>query len=268
MTIELLVAVLNDGIKRVENLLLAPQSGVSYFIAWQHTDGLHYNLPESITNRHDVMLLASHIEGLSKNRNATIEHASGDILIVADDDCTYTADNLERIRQYFIGHSDTDICLFQAVNEKGDYLKPYPDKPFNLQKRPRGYYVSSVEIVMRRSERLPLFDERFGLGATFLCNGEEEIFIYDALKARLQVEYEPMQIVQTHNLTTGKRFLESAAVRRSKGAVLCYLHGPIIAFFKCLKENLHLKGVGFFKRLSFLRDTLRGIKYISHGRKC
>jgi len=266
--LELLICTLNEGIRRVPDMLLPERNDVRYLVSWQQTGTVQVDLPEALLpeKRGDVRVLTLQGRGLSANRNHALKHATGDILLLADDDARYNHESFDTILRTFSRYPKADFICFRAVDRDGNFIKRYAENPYTYAKRPKGTHISSIEIAFRRQLNLPLFDERFGLGSKYLACGEEEIFLHDAISRGLKIIYLPEIIVETNPNTTGKRFRTLAAVRRSKGAVLCYLHGPVQAAARCLKYAATLgNGVTARQRLHFYKDMLVGIKYIQTG---
>lgn len=264
-TLELLVCTINEGIRKVPELVLPPKEGVRYLVSWQQTGTVDVALPAELQGRTDIKVVTLEGRGLAANRNNALRNASGDILLLADDDCRYRAEYFDRVKHDFAKYPRADCICFRAVDRKGNFLKRYAAQPFTYAKRPRGTYFSSVEIAFRRKPDMPLFDERFGLGSPFLASGEDEVFLFDAWKSGLKVIYLPETIVETEGATTGKRFMTFGAVRRSKGAVLCHLYGAAGATMRSLKYILYLD-VDIDTKRRFFHDMLLGIRYIRSGR--
>lgn len=265
LTLEVLICTIGRRIGQAADVLLPPLEGVSYLVSWQPNGEVDGVIPPVLRQRTDVRLVRTDRRGLSANRNNALTAAQGDLLLISDDDTRYRPEYFENIRQAFEMYPEADIIHFQALNENGGLMRRYSSAPFTYEQQPRRTFFSSWEIVCRRSERLPLFDERFGLGSPRLACGEEEIFIHEAARRRLAIRYEPAPIVQTNSHTTGTLFATSAAVRRSKGAVLCWLYGPFGATLRCLKFALKLPH-GQARIKSFI-DMWQGIRYIMKSRK-
>lgn len=237
MTLEILICTIDEGIGKVRNLILPPVENVSYLISFQYTSE-HFRamLPVSMALRRDVKVCFLPGGGLSKNRNYALKNATGDILLISDDDVRYEQKYFERILNVFRKHPDVDIACFQAVDYFLQPMKDYHPSSFNYKDTPKGSYFSSCEIAMRRESTSSLrFDERFGLGSKYLASGEEEILLYQAFLSGLNIEYFPIVIVQTDRNTTGSSFFSNKRVRRSKGAVLFVMHGFWGALLRCLK---------------------------------
>lgn len=266
MTLQLLICTINEGIRRIPSMLLPERDDVKYLVSWQKTGTVSVELPEELTQRADVEVYTLDGRGLAVNRNNALRHATGDILLLADDDSSYKPEYFDIILRTFRRYVHADIICFQAIDRSGNYLKRYSAKPWTYAQRPRGTHISSVEIAFRRSTSLPLFDERFGLGSKYLACGEEEIFLHEAFLGGKKIIFIPETIVETDPNTTGKRFLTFAAARRAKGAVLCYLHGPVGATLRATKYCFSLPGDhSLARRTQFYRDMIAGIRFIQNG---
>lgn len=267
MTLDVLVSTFGRGVLRAAGVLTPPREDVMYTVSFQYEDEEDAALvPAALSEREDVKVVRLKGRGLSANRNSAVAASSGDIMVFADDDNLYTWDGFDRILRAFRETPDADIICFRSAGYDGKPVKSFPKKPFSLSRMPRGYYVSSVEIAARRESRLPLFDERFGLGAEYLASGEEDIFIHDALRRGLNVVYRPETIVRTDPASTGTKFNSLASVRRSKGAVLAALHGPGQACLRAAKFALcHVNGI---PRLTAMKDMCEGIAYARKIGRC
>lgn len=265
-SVEFLVCTIDGRIKNTESLLMHPQEGVSYLVAWQQTDvfiekGEEKSLPAFLSARKDVRVVTMRGKGLSRNRNLALEHAHGDLLVVADDDCRYTAESVANIRKAAATHPDAAIMLLQAYSTEGKPLHNYSAESYEYRNRPRFSFVSSCELVMRHAARLPRFDERFGIGAYLGC-GEEEVFVHEASRKGLKIYYEPLPLVATPTGTTGTLFLTSRAVQRAKGGVLCVMHGSMQASLRCGKYAFFYLNVPLTQRIRILFEMLKGIAYV------
>ena len=67
------------------------------------------------------------------------------------------------------------------------------------------------------------FNERFGVGAEFPA-GEEDIWIHDLLKRKLNGEFFPITIAYHPGETTGTRRASDPDIIRTKGAVFSHTH--------------------------------------------
>ena len=260
MTLEVLVCTIDNGINNIKNLLLAPQEGVSYLISWQHSENKpQCNVPQELI-RNDVRVVHLAGRGLSRNRNNAIRHATGDICLIADDDCTYRHEYFTNIIDTFQNDTTLDLATFRM---KFSYEnKFYPDYSFNLNKFAKGYFVTSFEIAFRRTsiQGKLWFNELFGLGAPVLQSGEENIFIQDCLKSGLNCRYFPIVAVEHDHPTTASTRVANPGVIMAEGAYI-YVAYPY-SFIPRLVLKAHRlnkkNGLGLFSNLNRL---IKGIIY-------
>lgn len=259
-TLSILICTINDRIKDVPGMLLSPRPDVTYIVSFQYTHSMFLEMvPEILRERSDIELIPHPSAGLSQNRNVALGACRTELGLIADDDTKYTDAQLDSIIATFRDHPEVDIACFQAQYEDGRPLKNYPNYSFGYKHTPKGYSYASLEIALRTDTQLPLFDTRFGLGAVFLACGEEEIFLYHAHCAGLNIRYFPIvtSITRTGE-TTGERFFTDTRVRRSKGAVLLVMHGLVGGFLRILKTALLLPQ----SRLKSFQDMMDGFRYI------
>ena len=261
MTLEILICTIDDGIKNIPDLLLPPIEGVSYLISWQHSStGTSQTTTSQNLNRHDVKIIHLEGKGLSRNRNNALQNASGDICLIADDDCTYQPEYFSRIVETFKQDSFLDLATFRMKHSYEN--KFYPDYPFNLCSFEKNYYVTSFEIAFRRSsiQGKLWFNELFGLGAPILQSGEENLFILEAVKRGLNCKYFPLVIVEHNHATTSSTRSSTPGVIMAEGAYIfiAYPHSYIPRLFlKAIRLNKTNK-LGIFTNLSHL---IKGISY-------
>lgn len=264
MLLNVLICTLNEGIKDVDQILLPERFDVNYIVSFQYTDDSFVSLvPKSLLQRKDVLLSQLKGKGLSKNRNNAFAHATGDILLIADDDVKYKNEYFDTVLRTFQENIDVDIALFKAKTYEGIWMKEYPDYSYNYMNSPKGTYPCSCEMALRKSvyDKGIRFDERFGLGSDFLASGEEDIFLADALIEGCKIVYYPEVIVETDYNTTGLALLKDKKVQRSKGAVFYYCYGYYPALYRCMKESMYHFLHAFANPFSLLKNMYDGIKY-------
>ncbi len=264
MTLEVLVCTIDNGIDNIKNLLLTPTEGVSYLISWQHSHANEsYTIPQELI-RNDVKIAHIQGRGLSRNRNNAIRHATADICLIADDDCTYRPEYFTSIIKIFKNDNALDLASFKCQNKYEQ--KSYPKHSFALNNYPKGYFTSSVEIAFRRTsiqDRL-WFNELFGLGAPVLQSGEENIFILDALKAGMNCRFFPIVIVEHNHPTTASTRAGNPGVIMAEGAYISRaytwtaLPRLILKAIRLNKKN----SLGLFRNLSHI---FNGVLYLKRN---
>lgn len=242
MTIDILICTIDEGIGGVGDVLMPPIPSVHYVISVQYTTVCAPEIPAVLAERPDVTVTTLKGRGLSRNRNNALQHATADVVVIADDDCRYTSEAVAAIREAFAARSETAILCFEAEGYDGTPLKCYPATPMSYAEACRqGYYAASVELAFRRSALLQhalQFNERFGLGAEFPAS-EEEVLLCDAMRAGLRVDFVPQTIVRTDPATTGSRFLHDHCLQQTKGLVFRYRYGLCSALWRTLKEGAY-----------------------------
>ena len=191
-----------EGIERVEKLLLPPREGVRYIVSWQEHENAA--IPESIKNRDDVDVWRLDVKGVSHNRNNSLKHCNGDIILIADDDIIYEKDAFNKILETFEKRPQMDLGLFMM-----NYPNPkiYPDKEVEVGVPfPKYYYGSAVEIALRRNKIGSLnFWPGIGPGNDYLLTGEDEFFLISAIRKGLKSHFIPVLIGSHPALSTGNR---------------------------------------------------------------
>lgn len=133
-----------------------------------------------------VLMICSDKRGLSNNRNTTLEHASGDICILADDDLLYEDNYVKIVEEKFKKHPQADIIVF---NIKEKIPKRYVINKEHWVGRFEYLKYSSVRIAFKRKSIIDsqiIFDAGFGAGAP-VPMGEDNIFLHDCLKKKLRI---------------------------------------------------------------------------------
>lgn len=263
MTLQLLISTIDEGINRVSGMLLTPREGISYLVSWQHSEGdSHGDMPAALV-RDDVTVVHLQGRGLSRNRNNCIKHATADVCMICDDDCTYTHEQLATVALTFATNRKVDVATFKAIGTNTSY----PEKAFDLSEKAKNYHVTSFEIAFRRKSvqgKLE-FNELFGLGAPELHCGEEEVFIHDAIESGLNCKYFPAVTVTHHGETTSTTRVGDPGTLKARGAYLYIAYHPsMIPRVFIISYRLHRDhGVPFFKAV---RNMLSGIAYIKKNR--
>lgn len=210
-----------EGIRRIAENDYPDNLFVQYIVSWQASDGVE--IPERLANRDDFLIYRTDSVGLSKNRNHAFSKATAPLLLISDDDVVYTNDSFLTVIAGFRMFPDDDLIAFQYDSAAAP--KFYPKYRENLSTRSKGYYISSIELAMRRESVVGKvwFNENFGIGARF-PSGEEDLFVKDCLDAGLNCWYLPATIARHDGTTTSERNLMLSSRPQTKGAVFLRLH--------------------------------------------
>lgn len=258
-TLDILICTIADRINNISANLPPQTEGINYIISHQ-TDGTSFCCPAELKARNDVVVVTLEGRGLSKNRNNAIVHATGDLMVISDDDASYNISQLQQIRKVAKNNPQADVMTFMVKTRNGDDLHRYPSKSFTYPNRPKGFYYNSNEIVLRNGRNYPLFDHRLGLGSDRLHMGEEEYFIYCCYKKNLRIEFHPVVIQTIPDSTTSTHYASSQSLQMSKGAVLTLIHGSVMAIPRIVYTALIMRNtIPFWKHL---RNLFKGLHYI------
>ena len=212
-----------EGIQRVAAGSHPKVEGVEYIVCIQkNPTEEEYPIPKEL-EREDFKLFTTNTKGLSVNRNIALSHASAPLLLISDDDADYSEEGLKTVIETFREYPHTDIIAFKYASTSSH--KFYPTESASLANPPKGYFVASIEIAMRRKsiQGKIWFNENFGIGATF-PSGEEDIFIHDCLDLGLKGIFMPKTIVRHDGTTTSERNLKLPSRSQTKGAVFLRIH--------------------------------------------
>lgn len=264
MTLDILICSLNKGIARVQDVLLEPQDGVRYIVSYQYTDERYLDLiPKILSTRNDVSVYKYKGQGLSANRNLALDKATADIIMYADDDAHLLPDTPQIVTQRFQDNPDLDVAFFCATTYTGKPLKKYPEEEFTVLEMPTEYTISALEMACRRNkvQGKIRFDERFGLGTKFLTCGEEEVWVKDAIRAKLNMRYFPEKIVETSTMLKKSLVYVDSGVQRSRGAITYYMYGNR-AWWICFRFALYSAKKGECHFWPIMKHLAEGIRFM------
>ena len=207
-----------------------------------------------------VRILDTVSKGLSLSRNLAISLIDSEFGIFCDNDIEYVNSYETIITDAFKRHPKSDLLVF--------FIKrPERDKPIFSKEKKMGYLstmkVFSPEIAFRvdsiRKAGLKM-DELFGAGARFGM-AEENIFLFDCLRAGLIITYIPIQIARTlpNESTWFKGYTADYFINRGAG------------YYRMSKRFFPLLSLQFLVRKRGLyRDSMsfaRAAKLMLEGKK-
>ena len=212
-----------EGMERIASTSHPVVDGVEYLVSCQIDSEIEKHFTPKALDRPDFKVFFTFTKGLAVNRNIALSRASAPLLLISDDDTDYSQKGLQNVILSFKDHPESDIITFCYTSAYS--RKIYPKNQINLDKPPKGYFVSSIEIAFRRGsvQKKIWFNENFGVGEVF-PSGEEDIFLQDCLDAGLKGIYLPIIIARHDGATTSERNLMLASRPQTKGAVFLRLH--------------------------------------------
>lgn len=259
MTAEILIST-HTSLESAAALPLPAISGVTYRIMCQCDDGTATAgpLPPSLT-RPDISVTFIPGKGLSANRNAMLEIAQADIIILTDDDITYDRDALAMILNNLDREPDLDFLAFNCLSD-GRRLLPASARRVSSA---RHMYLPMCCIAIKRTALGNLrFSTLAGIGAPYLEAGEDDLFVYSMIKRGLKGRYLPLTACTHPGASTGER-PQTPGTLRARGAVMHIIH-PRTWLPRCLRLAVTLKGDG---PVSNMRHMMQGRRYARLNRK-
>ena len=136
----------------------------------------------------EVKLVSSNTRGVGKNRNIAFLHATGDILLLSDDDMRYSDSYVEDVLSEFDNHPDADVVIFNILSSHSERKQVMNSTTKRINKHSKLPY-GAPRIAIRRDawEKSNVwFTVLFGGGAMY-SNGEDSIFLTDLLKKGLTI---------------------------------------------------------------------------------
>ncbi len=224
------------------------------------------------TNRY-VRFISTKERGLSKSRNMALREAESEICIFCDNDVKYGQNYEEKILWEFDRMKEADIIVFFIE-------RPERHKPIFKHRRRMGVLstmkVFSPELAFRREKVLEAglcMDEDFGAGARYSM-GEENIFLYDAMRAGLKIYYAPVKIASLieNESTWFKGYTKEFFMNRGAGYLRMagrFYHILIWQFALRKKKQYAPDNMSFTDALRYMyrgADEYERSKNISHRR--
>lgn len=263
VNLEILICTIGEaGIQRTAASLHPRIEGVQYLISWQ-TPGNEsmIQVPDNL-KREDIWIVTHKSRGLCRNRNFAIANSHAPVVLIGDDDVDYSYEGILEFLECLKKNPETDIFLLRYLNNES-FVKPYPEYPTPYREAPRGYYATSFEIAFRRRviEELGIrFNEKLGLGNPVLKCGEEDVFLYDAMKKGASAMIYPITIGSHDQPTTGERDATEDYFIMTHAAVMKHIM-PWTWCPRLLVHAIRHQNQGKGKATSYLRLCLAGIRY-------
>ena len=220
-------------------------------------------------NGNRVRFITTAYRGLSKNRNLAFVYASGEFLLIADDDLRF-CDGLEgMVTKAFDSLPQADIIVFNTKTLN------MPETRLSREGNKKSFRVGllnfsrygSCSIAIRRSSlaksRIKM-SEFFGAGSGKISCGEDSVFLRDALRSGMKIYSYPATISVIDQSSSSWFVSCDEKFMYDKGAV-CGTMFPCMGFvfkyyfaFKFSKKS----ELGFIKCVSLMR---KGMKYAKKG---
>lgn len=228
--------------------------GVSYVVSWQ--DHRDTPIPPEL-KREDVTVYRFDKSGQSLNRNNAFEHCTSDIILISDDDLTYSAEGISAVMRTFTDNPDVDFASFICAGRSLSVSYPPVTCPLSLP-LPKNYSIGGVEIAFRRSTAGWLrCHPQLGLGSACMHGGEDEVLLLTAIHRHLDCRFFPITICSHPHQSTGNKSRLTGKNLRAMGCVIALTY-PLSCL---LRVPLKAWRVNRARQASFLKSLL----YLTSG---
>lgn len=183
-------------------------------------------------------MVTTSTRGVGINRNLGLQYATGDILLIADDDMKYKDGYAQTILKAFEENPKADALIFniETIGEDKGRRINTQSKRLHLH---NGLNYGAARLAVRRDslirERL-FFSTCFG-GGTIYSAGEDTLFICDMLKNRLKIYTYPATIASVDQTTSTWFTGYNEKLIYDRGAFFCAAFGiasPIFCIYNLL----------------------------------
>lgn len=135
-----------------------------------------------------LRMITTDTRGVGVNRNIALLHATGDILLFADDDVCYADGYADGVRRAYAQYPDADMIIFSMdITQGGRVIRQIKNRDGRLHFHRALRYGTYVCSIRRDSQRRAniWFSTLFG-GGTNYAHGEDTLFLRDAFRRGLR----------------------------------------------------------------------------------
>ncbi len=221
MSLEILLSTTErEDLSFLEKIFPAGEVSYRLLVVNQSTEGKRIPL-EGLPSY--IRVINVEEKGLSRSRNLALEHAEGDVLLLADDDIRYFPGFVRRILDVHSTRSD-GIIIFPMKNPEGLYFGKHRMKPYKMNDV---RHVYSPQISMKRNfvrmQKLR-YDERFGLGSEF-SDAENYVLLQSLIRRGIKPLYAGGEAIVEHATLTSSHDLKNPGNFKARMAVFKMFHG-------------------------------------------
>ncbi len=259
MNIEVLVSTMNR--KQIKDLTKAIRINDCIIIN-QITKDI---IPEKNVSSGNQKFFSYKEKGLSRSRNKAISNSKADICVIADDDMYYEENYEETIKNAYLKYPKADMIAFVVDDENVlRRKKVMREGKLSLLKSMK---LQSVQLTFRRSaivSKKLLFDENFGAGSRFPW-GEENIFLFDAKRKKINIYYIPIKIATLKDTGVSSWDRTNSIEHYNNQGVIFYrmskkLYLLLIIQFVFRKRKIYFKDLSSFQVFQAMLDGVNKYK--------
>lgn len=214
-------------------------------------------------NDFNAQMITTETRGVGVNRNLALLYATGDILLLADDDMVYADDYVTKVKNAFRRHPDADAIIFNI-----ETIGAKTNRRINVKESKVAIYnalnYGAARIAIKHNSLLReriCFSTCFGGGSRYSA-GEDSLFICDMLKHGFHI-YTSADVIATVDQTTSTWFCGYTEKYFYDKGVFYGVAFRKLAIFMCLQDLIRHKDkydISYKKILYYFRIMLKGCK--------
>lgn len=213
-----------------------------------------------------VQMITTPTRGVGLNRNIALSAATGDILLLADDDVVYRDDMPQEVIRAFERHPEADVLLFGMDMVRDGAVFETRQEPFHRLRVWNAMKYGAVRMAIRRSsfeQHGIRFHQSFGGGCPFSA-GEDSLFMKACLDKRMAVYAHPYVLGACCKDSSSWFVGYNEKYFYDKGVLVRHLF-PRMAYVAALYFGAYFKRettVGLWRRLRLVYAGVRGGKHL------
>lgn len=223
-----------------------------------------------VSHKPNIRVINAFETGLSRSRNLAIQHAIGDICLLADDDVVYIEGFEKLILKSYDKLPDADLITFKTLTTEHKPYSNYPKKTSSL----KDFYkkVLSIEISFKRDKILTnklIFNESFGLGSVFQ-DCENRLFLEEVLNNKQIKAYFSPEFIVVHKPFSTSDDVASDRYMFARSALFYKYHGVLgwiyvykLIFSLVIRKFINLNEVPH--KLKVANQSIETYKSMVHG---
>lgn len=203
-------------------------------------------------------------KGISISRENALIRATGDIIIVSDDDIAYSNDYLEKIEAAFLKYKDADMICFKIDRKNSSERKDIKHSSFKRVHIYNGLRYGAINFVFKRKSILKYnihFSQLFG--NNIYSSGEDTLFIVEMLKKKMKVYSSDVSIGEVDLSTSSwfdgynkKYFINRGALFYS---ISRWLAIPLCIQFYFRHKDM-FKDISYKRAMQYMKIGINNIK--------
>lgn len=211
----------------------------------------------------NIQMITTATKGVGVNRNIGLLNATGDILVIADDDMRYVDGYEQIVREAFDNCPKADAIIFNIVSIGGDTNRR-ENKKIKRVRFFNAFNYGAARIAVKRtalSRHNIFFNTNFG-GGTKFSSGEDSLFLANMLKNKLKIYCYPKTIATVDQTQSTWFFGYTKKFFYDKGVLFAAISkrwARLLALQDLIRHRNYKKGgLNFFQAYRLMKEGIKG----------